>query len=87
MTQVFSGRKRLRRVNGSRLTNDVSRAGYLGLGSGLRCRQALTILILITFITRVSNQLKESFYNATRVSNQLLQLNAHPGNTIKIEEK
>jgi hypothetical protein len=29
----------------------------------------------------------ESFHNATRVSNQLLQLNAHSRNTIKIEEE
>jgi hypothetical protein len=29
----------------------------------------------------------ETLHNATRASNQLLQLNAHPGNTIKIEEE
>jgi hypothetical protein len=29
----------------------------------------------------------KKFHNATRVSNQLLQLNAHLGNTIKIEEE
>jgi hypothetical protein len=29
----------------------------------------------------------EGFHNATRVSNQLLRLNAHPRNTIKIEEE
>jgi hypothetical protein len=29
----------------------------------------------------------KGFHNATRVSNQLLQLNAHPINIIKIEEE